>query len=45
MNVNLTQELEDLVQARAESGRYCSPSEAVSDALALLADRDEFIEL
>ena len=45
MNVHLTQELEQLVQSRVKSGRYGSASEVVRDALRLLADRDEMIEL
>lgn len=45
MNVHLTQELEQLVQARVKSGRYNSASEVVRDALRLLADRDELMEL
>lgn len=44
MNVHLTQELEQLVQRRVESGRYGSASEVVRDALRLLADRDEQVE-
>jgi antitoxin ParD1/3/4 len=45
MNVDLTQELEQLVQSRVQSGRYGSASEVVCDALRLLADRDELLEL
>jgi antitoxin ParD1/3/4 len=45
MNVHLTQELEQLVQSRVKSGRYGSASEVVRDALRLLADRDELMEL
>ncbi|MBL8295260.1 MAG: type II toxin-antitoxin system ParD family antitoxin [Bryobacterales bacterium] len=45
MNVHLTQELEHLVQSRVKSGRYASASEVVRDALRLLADRDEMMEL
>ncbi len=45
MNVHLTQELEQLVQSRVNSGRYGSASEVVRDALRLLADRDELMEL
>jgi antitoxin ParD1/3/4 len=45
MNVHLTQELEQLVQSRVRSGRYGSASEVVRDALRLLADRDELVEL
>ena len=45
MNVHLTQELEQLVQNRVKSGRYNSASEVVRDALRLLADRDELMDL
>jgi antitoxin ParD1/3/4 len=45
MNVHLTEELERLVQSRVKSGRYGSASEVVRDALRLLADRDELMEL
>ncbi len=45
MNVHLTQELVQLVQSRVKSGRYGSASEVVRDALRLLADRDELMEL
>lgn len=44
MNLQLTEELEQLVQNRVNSGRYNSASEVVSDALRLLADRDDLIE-
>lgn len=40
MNVSLTSELERLVQARVESGRYNSASEVVREALRLLEDHD-----
>lgn len=45
MNVHLTHELEQLVHSRVKSGRYGSASEVVRDALRLLADRDELLEL
>lgn len=45
MNVHLTAELEQLVESRVKSGRYGSASEVVRDALRLLADRDELMEL
>ena len=44
MNVDLTVELEQLVQHKVDSGRYNSQSDVVSDALRLLAERDEWIE-
>jgi hypothetical protein len=39
MNVDLTPELEALVQGKIESGRYNSPSEVVREALRLLEQR------
>jgi antitoxin ParD1/3/4 len=45
MTVHLTQELEQLVQSRVQSGRYNSASEVVRDALRLLADRDDLMDL
>ena len=41
MNVSLTPELEKLVQAKVESGRYNSASEVVREALRLLEQHDE----
>jgi antitoxin ParD1/3/4 len=41
MNVDLTPELEALVQGKIESGRYNSASEVVREALRLLEQRDE----
>jgi antitoxin ParD1/3/4 len=41
MNVNLTPQLEELVQKKVDSGRYNSPSEVVREALRLLEQRDE----
>ena len=41
MNVDLTPELEQLVQTRLNSGRYHSASEVVREALRLLEQRDE----
>ncbi|HTB10739.1 MAG TPA: type II toxin-antitoxin system ParD family antitoxin [Bryobacteraceae bacterium] len=40
VNVSLTPELEKLVQAKVESGRYSSPSEVVEEALHLLEQRE-----
>lgn len=45
MDVHLTEEMEQLVQSRVKSGRYGSPSEVVIDALRLLVDRDDLLEL
>ena len=45
MNAPLTTELEELVHRKVESGRYNSASEVVRDALRLMADRDELLEL
>jgi antitoxin ParD1/3/4 len=40
MNVSLTPELEEFVQAKVESGRYNSASEVVREALRLLEDHE-----
>jgi antitoxin ParD1/3/4 len=40
MNVSLTPELEDFVQAKVKSGRYNSASEVIREALRLLDDHD-----
>ena len=41
MNVHLTDELEQLVQAKVKSGRYNSASEVVREALRLMEQKDE----
>ena len=41
MNVNLTPELEKLVNEKVTSGLYNSASEVVRDALRLLREQDE----
>lgn len=45
MNVNLTPELETLVQKRVKTGRYNSASEVVREALRLFEERDRVREL
>ena len=45
MNVDLTPELEQLVQIQVKSGRYNSASEVVREALRLLGQRDEVFNL
>jgi len=45
MNVSLTQELEQLVREKVESGLYYSASEVIREGLRLLRDRDEFKKL
>lgn len=40
MNINLTPELEKLVQAKVASGLYNNQSEVVREALRLLAEQD-----
>lgn len=45
MNVNLTAELEQLVHGKVKTGRYNSASEVVREALRLMAERDELMEL
>jgi antitoxin ParD1/3/4 len=44
MNVNLTPELEKLVQDKVKSGLYNNQSEVVREALRLLAERDALRE-
>jgi antitoxin ParD1/3/4 len=41
MNVSLTPELEQFVQAKVESGRYNSASEVVREALRLLENHEQ----
>ncbi len=41
MDVDLTPELEQLVQSKVKSGRYNSASDVVGEALRLLEQRDE----
>jgi antitoxin ParD1/3/4 len=41
MNVSLTDELEDFVHRKVESGLYHSASEVVREGLHLLKERDE----
>jgi antitoxin ParD1/3/4 len=41
MNVHLTPELEQLVHAKVQSGRYNSASEVVREALRIMEQRDE----
>lgn len=45
MNLHLTAELEQFVRIKVKSGRYNSASEVMRDALRLLAERDELMEL
>ena len=45
MKVHLTAELEPLVQSKVKSGRYHSASEVVREALRLLEERDQLLEL
>jgi antitoxin ParD1/3/4 len=40
MNVNLTRELEELIQAKVASGLYNNQSEVVREALRLLIEQD-----
>lgn len=44
MNINLTPELESLVQKKVKSGRYNSASEVVRDALRLFEHRERIRE-
>ena len=41
MNVHLTPELEELIHAKVQSGRYNSASEVVREALRLMEHKDE----
>jgi antitoxin ParD1/3/4 len=45
MNVDLTPELEELVQRKVKSGRYNTASEVVREALRILEQRDEVFAL
>jgi antitoxin ParD1/3/4 len=45
MNIDLTPELEQLVQSKVESGLYKSPSAVVEEALRLLDHRDEVFKV
>lgn len=45
MKVELSKELEEFVKSLVSSGRYGAESEVISDALRLLANRDEMLEL
>ena len=45
MHVDLTPELEELVQSKVKSGRYNSASEVVREALRILEQRDEVFAL
>lgn len=45
MNINLTPELEKLVQNKVKSGRYNSASEVVREALRVMEQRDEVRKL
>lgn len=45
MNIKLTHEPEQLVHSHVQSVRYGSASEVIREALRLLADRDETVEI
>lgn len=45
MNVHLTAELEELIQKKVQSGRYNSASEVMQEALRLMEQRDELLDL
>jgi len=42
MQVTLTKQLEELVEAKVRSGRYADASDVMRDALRVLEQRDEF---
>lgn len=41
MNIDLSEDLEQLVSQKVQSGGYSSPTDVVRQALSLLEDRDE----
>ena len=45
MNVHLTPDLEQLVQTKMRSGHYSSASEVVREALRLMGERDEVLQI
>jgi antitoxin ParD1/3/4 len=45
MNVSLTQTLEAYAREKVESGRYNDTSEVVSEALRMMMDRDEQMQM
>lgn len=45
MNVSLTRELEQLVHLKVATGRYTSASEVIREALRLMDERDQILEL
>lgn len=45
MNVHLTPQLESLVQGKVREGGYNSASEVVREALRLMQERDQLLEL
>jgi len=45
MDVNLTDELNELVRAKVSAGLYKSPSEVVRAALRLMAEQDRLSEI
>jgi antitoxin ParD1/3/4 len=42
MNVNLTPELDQMINAKVKSGLYNSASEVVREALRLMQEKDEY---
>lgn len=44
MNISLTNELEEFVHEKVQTGRYLSASEVVREALRLLEERDKLKE-
>ncbi len=45
MNISLTNELEQFVHQKVETGRYLSASEVIREALRLLEERDKLRDL
>lgn len=45
MNISLTNELEEFVHGKVETGMYLSASEVIREALRMLQERDKLREL
>jgi antitoxin ParD1/3/4 len=45
MSLNLTAELEDLVESKVKSGNYGSAADVIREALGLLEERDQMLLL
>lgn len=45
MNVSLTHELEEIVREKIASGLYGSAAEVIREALHLIVERDQFLDM